>query len=366
MSIDFDWSALDAELTQSAIDFLASAFASAPRPSFLGPIEVSSFSFGDAQPEVELLDITDVYKEFLEVDDDELLNPAPEPTPPPRNERRTSTSRDRLRRSSSRDGAWRHRSGHEHHSQDELSLQGGGFGRSESVRGFGGGSTMGVGLRSSLSRPQTSTSLPSLHPSSALFSPGLNTHGLLASRSRMNSRSPSPAPTPFESPTNSQPVHHPSPPPSSSATSTPDPPSSTPQPSLQMHLRVTYTGNLTVGLATSLLINYPSPMFMSLPLKLALTSVAFRGTFLVAFEGDRRRIHLSILDPRTEVDGLGGGVNGAPLGAGLTAGARLLTGAVVESEVGEGEKHVLKNVGKVEKFVLDVARSTLQSEMVFP
>lgn len=52
--------------------------------------------------------------------------------------------------------------------------------------------------------------------------------------------------------------------------------------------------------------------------------------------------------------------------AGERAGSRLLTNAVVESEVGQADKHVLKNVGKVEKFILDVVRGALESELVFP
>lgn len=74
---------------------------------------------------------------------------------------------------------------------------------------------------------------------------------------------------------------------------------------------------------------------------------------------------MCILDPKDEIGrgypdslGMGNGVG--------SAGVRLLSGAVVESEVGQAEKHVLKNVGKVEKFVLEVARSTLESELVFP
>jgi distribution and morphology protein 12 len=108
------------------------------------------------------------------------------------------------------------------------------------------------------------------------------------------------------------------------------------------------------------LINYPSPGFMSLPLNLTLTGLAFDGTLVVAYEGGRRRVHLSILDP-------GAGGEGVGLGGGKeTPGMRVLKSAVVESEVGQGDKHVLKNVGKVEKFVLEVARKTIESELIFP
>lgn len=259
-SFDLDWSSLDAELTSSTITFLTTIFASAPRPSFLGEITVSSFSFGDTEPDIELLDIRDVDKEFLAADEDDSLLPIPLPSPP---------------------------------TYDE----------SPPLHRFA-----------------------SSNPSSSLFTPGLN-----------------PA----------FPSHHtfaPAPP------TLLQPPTTPSDPSLQVHLRVSYSGPLSVTLSTSLLINYPSPLFMSLPLKLQLTSLAFSGVFLIAFEGDRRRVHLSLLDP---------GATGERI-AGEKAGSRLLTNAVVESEVGQAEKHVLKNVGKVEKFVLDVVRGALESELVFP
>jgi hypothetical protein len=150
------------------------------------------------------------------------------------------------------------------------------------------------------------------------------------------------------------------------------------QPSMQLHLKVVYSGNLQLGLTTSLLINYPSSMFMSLPLKLSVTALAFSGTFIVAFEGEKRRIHISLLDPKDDEESAGPGGESTATGflqspvptwtkeGILSAGGRLLSNAVVDSEVGQTDKHVLKNVGKVEKFVLDVMRSTLESELVFP
>ncbi|KAM0754801.1 hypothetical protein T439DRAFT_377227 [Meredithblackwellia eburnea MCA 4105] len=305
MSVELDWKVLDQALTDSTVNFLTSALGSANKPNFIGDIHVSDFSFGDSQPSIQLLDVRDIFKEFLLVDDDD---------------------------------------------EDQLLHQ-----RAE----------------------QDSVQQASSSSSGA--------------------------------------------------------------PSLQLHLRVTYTGNMQVGLATSLLINYPSPAFMALPLKLQVTSLAFTGTFIVAYEGDRRRVHISLLDPRTEdpiptttpspppttsplsssldhnhptststqqsttnpqptptptatstssashtttnsstspffpdshnsiyISRPGLSSSTLPSRSRMSAGSCLLTGAVVESEVGQAEKHVLKNVGKVEKFVLDVARSSLESELVFP
>lgn len=104
---------------------------------------------------------------------------------------------------------------------------------------------------------------------------------------------------------------------------------------------------------------------MSLPLKLSVTSIAFSGVFVIAFEGGKRRLHFCVLDPGSIQQRQDGAKAGGALNI-KGAGARLLTGAVVESEVGQSDKHVLKNVGKVEKFVLDVVRNSLENELVFP
>lgn len=100
---------------------------------------------------------------------------------------------------------------------------------------------------------------------------------------------------------------------------------------------------------------------MALPLSLTITSIALEATLVVAFEGGNRSIHLSLLDPNP-----GGGGGGGMGTRKESAGNRILKSAVVESEVGQADKHVLKNVGKVEKFVLEVARKTLENEIVFP
>lgn len=97
---------------------------------------------------------------------------------------------------------------------------------------------------------------------------------------------------------------------------------------------------------------------MALPLSLTITSIALEATLVVAFEGGNRSIHLSLLDPNPGGGGMGTRKE--------SAGNRILKSAVVESEVGQADKHVLKNVGKVEKFVLEVARKTLENEIVFP
>ena len=173
----------------------------------------------------------------------------------------------------------------------------------------------------------------------------------------------------------------------------PEPPAPKPpqQPNLQLHLHITWQSNLRITLTTSLLINYPSPMFMSLPIKLSVTGLIFNGEVVVAYEGERKRVHLCIVDeldpygplgsdrPKRDTPSSGtpveaedeapasaGGGGGARAGKPLPIGQRLLPSIYIESEIGQADKHVLKNVTRVERFIQDVIRKTIEEELVFP
>lgn len=49
-----------------------------------------------------------------------------------------------------------------------------------------------------------------------------------------------------------------------------------------------------------------------------------------------------------------------------TVGERLLPHVTLESSVGQVDKHVLRNVGKVEKFIVEVLRKAVEDELVWP
>ncbi|GAA5928406.1 hypothetical protein JCM3775_000602 [Rhodotorula graminis] len=396
MSIDLEWSALDAHLTQACTRFLSHAFNTAPTPDFLGPLEVTAFSFGDAHPELTLVDIRDIQHEFLHPqlddpdqadDDDEAAFPLPSPPPlerppPP---------------------AWHH--SHTYPTSPPASNSG------RSLSGFGplggGGSGGGPGLFSPglLHHQHPGGVGLSALAGATLGGGSASPYGGRGAGSRSRSRSPAAAPGRGRPPlagggahplaqhdlhsqhTHTHPHSYAAPSPSPSLSSLPPlpPPSSAPSPSFQVHLRLSYSGNLSLGIATALRINYPSSSFMSLPLSLTLTGLALEGTLVVAFEGGRRRVHLSLLEPdpfssstddptTTTTTSLPGDsptkpfarLHGAGSSRSTTPGARVLRAAHVESEVGQADKHVLRNVGKVEKFVVDVARKTLENELVFP
>lgn len=123
------------------------------------------------------------------------------------------------------------------------------------------------------------------------------------------------------------------------------------------------------------------PSFVGIPLKLSITGLTFDGVAVLA--SIKKNLHFCFLaeedaemvvgrSPEAE----GGGAEGEGQRE-RTKGKQSLKGKVggglleeirVESEIGrkEGGKQVLKNVGKVERFVLEQVRRIFEEEFVFP
>ncbi|TQV96382.1 hypothetical protein V2A60_003207 [Cordyceps javanica] len=165
---------------------------------------------------------------------------------------------------------------------------------------------------------------------------------------------------------------------------------------VQAVFRIQYAGDIRLNLTAEILLDYPMPSFVGIPLKLNITGLSFDGVGVLAHI--RKRVHFCFLSPEDamtavgvpEDGGDGGGGDSRPgskgagvsQGAGNTAGeanggraagrnarfAGLLQEIKVESEIGgrEGGKQSLKNVGKVEKFVLEQVRRIFEEEFVYP
>jgi mitochondrial distribution and morphology protein 12 len=151
----------------------------------------------------------------------------------------------------------------------------------------------------------------------------------------------------------------------------------TAQPSdLQVVARVKYAGDVRMTLTAEILLDYPMPSFVGIPLKLAITGMTFDGVAILA--SIKKRAHFCFLSPEDAEALIGAedGTNDEPGGsATMATGAsteRRLGGLLqeirVESEIGRKEngKQVLKNVSKVEKFVLEQVRRIFEEEFVFP
>ncbi|KAL4975675.1 mitochondrial distribution and morphology protein 12 [Aspergillus desertorum] len=148
----------------------------------------------------------------------------------------------------------------------------------------------------------------------------------------------------------------------------------------QILCHVKYAGDIRLSLTAEILLDYPMPSFVGLPLKLNVTGITFDGVAVIAYI--RKRVHFCFLSPEDAEALVGSGSNsnqqattspstGSSGGGNPSAhqkGLGLLQEIRVESEIGriEDGKQVLKNVGKVERFVLAQVRRIFEEELVYP
>ncbi|KAI6250846.1 Mitochondrial distribution and morphology protein 12 [Erysiphe necator] len=133
---------------------------------------------------------------------------------------------------------------------------------------------------------------------------------------------------------------------------------------IQTVFRLRYSGDIKLSLTAEILLDYPMPSFVGIPVQLRITGLSFDGIAVLA--SIRKRVHFCFLSPEDAI---------------LTTGNQLIDDTrpniskngllreiKVESEIGKREtgKQVLKNVGKVEKFVLEQVRRIIEDEFVYP
>ena len=454
MSVDLDWDNLTSELANSLVEILNRQLSSAARPSFIGPVEVVSFEFGNVPPDVEVIDIRNIHPDFLEDDEeqdgDDDPVPGNRPIPPTHQDQPHHPERGYASQPPEpvEEGSiemddnfeWVPRKALRGKGLDlppypphPLSHLPGGMSRASPRIGV-------MEMFASTPSPHHgvypgspwSSGMPNLLDLRAMsYYPPSMAQGLRGSvyggsmpDSRLGSRKQSPRsgspllPTPD---TQTLPNQGQEAPMSSDSL-----PTKREHPNLQLHLHISWESNLRLTLATSLLINYPSPMFMTLPIKLSITGLVFDGQLAVAYQGEKRRVHLCILDeldpyaPSAPHQHRDSGVSRdksnlnspiimsssqsredlisspAPAPSSLNPqprvvplshqdsedsiiredsernqkplpiGQRLLPNIYIESEIGQADKHVLKNVTRVERFIQDVVRKSIVEELVFP
>ncbi|PHH82549.1 hypothetical protein CDD82_5652 [Ophiocordyceps australis] len=150
---------------------------------------------------------------------------------------------------------------------------------------------------------------------------------------------------------------------------------------VQAVFRIRYAGDVRLNLTAEILLDYPMPSFVGIPLKLNITGLSFDGVGVLAHI--RRRLHFCFLGPEDAAAAVGAEAGephhdgSAPVNrqqpdgaAAMSHGrfAGLLQEIRVESEIGQrdGGKQSLKNVGKVERFVLEQVRRIFDEEFVYP
>ena len=401
MSIELNWETLtsgpDGEaLAERIRTFIHDKFQTVPLPRFIKSVHVHGFEFGSIPPQLDLKDITDPLPDFYEgeldddEDDDDDEQGVSEPAggmPEKRGERRPQ-----------------------------------GFGRAANLRNEGhdlgspflGTSTPGIlggpGLNYFQSHLGTGTHTPlaavagahlghnnwmnssalnldrlnadlyspshSRNPSQSSISvenfrgtpPGQQQHQLrekssvstLAPTSVNTSRPPTRDPH-FESAIEEEEddAHH--------GGEKPEPRREPRVEDVQAVFRIQYAGDIRLNLTAEILLDYPMPSFVGIPLKLNITGLSFDGVGVLA--NIRKRVHFCFLSPEDALAAVGpdqqddGNSHGPkPRFGGL------LQEIKVESEIGErdGGKQSLKNVGKVERFVLEQVRRIFEEEFVYP
>ncbi|KAK2014944.1 hypothetical protein LZ32DRAFT_603006 [Colletotrichum eremochloae] len=133
---------------------------------------------------------------------------------------------------------------------------------------------------------------------------------------------------------------------------------------LQAVFRIRYAGDVRLRLTAEILLDYPMPSFVGIPVQLSVTGLTFDGVGVMAHI--RKRVHFCFLSPEDAVTAVGADDAG-PSEPGKRFGG-LLQEIQVESEIGlrDGGKQSLKNVGKVERFVLEQVRRIFENEFVYP
>lgn len=147
-------------------------------------------------------------------------------------------------------------------------------------------------------------------------------------------------------------------------------PSATVSPTdLQVVARVSYSGDVQMMLTAEVMLDYPMPSFIKIPLRLSITGAAFDGVAIVAYI--KKKMHFCFLDPEDAETLVGSAFSNEEVqnisNKSTTIGG-LLREIRVETEIGRQEsgKQVLKNVGKVERFILEQVRRIFEDEFVFP
>ena len=143
---------------------------------------------------------------------------------------------------------------------------------------------------------------------------------------------------------------------------------------MQVVFHIAYSGDVRLSMTAEVVLDYPMPSFVGIPLKLNITGLTFNGVGILAYI--KKRAHLCFLGPEDAEALVGSESADMSLDEPATPGSPARSGKVgalleeikIESEMGETEdgKQVLKNVGKIEKFILEQVQHMFEEEFVYP
>lgn len=342
MSLDIDWNKLDSTLATHVQHFLNRQFQNITKPSFIGNIEVTAFDWGTETPQIEITNITDPFPEFYEPEEqqehEEEVNGS----------KQDNTTTSTIASSSSTTQSMDNETISSQH-QSEYN-------------------TTRLSLNTPLSQQQRFNLMHSFHRSPFVGPqhPFINTptnhvpNTFSDDGSSNSDHWNSMLESHQEDWIDDEDIIHTNHS-SSQHTTTTNTNTNTKDKSTEMdfqiHMLISYKGDMSMTVMTELRMNYPSVMFMSLPINLRVRSVEFEATAVVAYIQSMNRVCVSMLEPEIE---------GSTRIKDSTGMDSLLRNVHIETIVGDEQKQVLKNVGKIEKFIVDQLRKMLDDELVFP
>jgi mitochondrial distribution and morphology protein 12 len=418
MSVDIQWETLTSgiegrELAEKIREFIHDRFQQVPLPQFIRSVKVHSFDFGDIPPVIEVKDICDPHADFYEDDDDDDDVATNESDNATRQEDENSVlpssqkhhqphrigETNARNTDASENMNQRNQSGPNKSTQNEL-------GRSPNLSspsdgplnplflgspqgpGIPGGTSnltffhlpYGPGLSGSttplaaVAGGQFHNAWPekNLHQSQNLRRPERQSHHHSASVSSLAPSSSDPTSRPSSQHTHDpatlkfveQLEQHDN---AKNTNSSPIRESN----DLQVVSHVKYSGNMNLVLTAEILLDYPMPSFVGVPFQLHITGFTFDGVSILAYA--QKKVHFCFLSPEDARVFLGSENEESNPTQTQHYHHQHYTGGLleeirVESEIGQKDsgRQVLKNVGKVEKFILEQVRRIFENEFVFP
>jgi len=395
MSVDIDWKTLTegpdgAALAESIRAFVHERFQHVSLPRLIRSVKCHGFDFGTVVPQIVLKDICDPLPDFYENDDEDNdddddagLDAARETSP------QTARETDRGPEPGGRSrGVERAR---QQATLDALSRTNSpSLPRAPATPGIlGGTSNLGY-FHLPLAAGLSGTNTPLAAVAGARY-PGHPANASMASQHHhsesFSSISPPPSASPPSGPTSRDNSSYFDQRHTSAVTSDMDGTHTPPNDAdherspedLQVVFHATYAGDVKLSLTAEVFLDYPMPSFVGIPLKLNITGLTFNGVGILAYI--KRKAHVCFLAPDDAEALVGGeaildsaGSGGEGTAASTTApktttkfGA-LLEDIRIESEMGQtdGGRQVLKNMGKIEKFVLEQVQRIFEDEFVYP
>lgn len=402
MSIEVDWERLTGgregdALAESIKTFIHDRFQQVKLPRFIRSVKVHSFHFGTIAPQVEVKDVCEPLPDFYENDDDDddHIEEADQKQEVERNEESsqpTETTNNFVLNSSQSQSQQHYDNAASKSSRPHLNAvvpsaeQIGQMLNSStsvpSVQGPKAGIPGGTSNMSYFHLPLSAGLSGSSTPLGAgpRFGGSLLDHLHNSNSSSSHLKKPISPPPPATIQNDTVPDAKGSPSPDHNASD------------LQIVAHLRYDGDVRLSLTAEVMLDYPMESFVGIPLQLNVTGLTFDGVAILAYI--KHKAHFCFLAPE-DADALVGGEDANELGSDVhasvddgshgqegqgnermkpgTEGKRKPIGSLfeeirVESEIGEREKgkQVLKNIGKVEKFVLDQVRRIFENELVYP